>query len=402
MEKTATPDCQRDETEPVGQYKIPRLRPAEARRGIPSGLVVGAMIGTLGLAPWATAASESNAGGPADTTEAQRRELYEPSFEESGAAPRDGLPDWMMDNLRWTIDLSSRAGLFTDTGRIGTTNIVGLDLHKVFSDVQGDWGTLTVQLYLTRIDDIPSPPPFFESDEDWELVTRITNFNYTGLAGGRFNIKAGHFEIPFGLEVPVNTNGTLRQMITARNLGVVADWGVGVNGVLPEAGATYEVTISRGSGIEYFNRWDPFIVAGRVGTSGRDDLEFGVSALHGEIAGRSGTIRRTRVGVDGQWYPGPIGLLAEVSVGRNDDDDVANALIELNSQNAHETVTGYMQARVFTQRFDSGWDDAASLVWGVRFTPDRHWALSAQFEQNLTVFRGSRDGVLSVQLRYRF
>ena len=332
----------------------------------------------------------------------EEQDLNKPRSEIPNIKSNDELPEWLTDNLRWTIDLSSRVAFFTDTKRAGTTNIIGLDLHKVFSDSQGDWGTLIIQLYVTRIDEIPNPPPFFESDEDWELVTRITNFNYTGLAGGRFNIKAGHFEIPFGLEVPINTNGTLRQLITARNLGVVADWGTGVNGVVPEAGVEYEATISRGTGIEYFDRGDPFIVAGRVGTSGDRDINFGLSALHGEIAGRVDTIRRTRIGIDGRWYTGPIGLLGEISIGRNDDDDVINALVELNSQNMVETLTGYMQARIFTQRFDMGWNDAMSLAWGLRFTPDTHWALSAQYEQNLTVFQGSRDGVLSLQLRYRF
>ena len=361
------------------------------------GIGIALMFGTIHVARGELIAPHSP-----DHNAIEKRDLNKPPSEIPNHESSDELPKWFTDNLRWTIDLSSRAAIFTDTGRTGTTNIVGLDLHKVFSDSQGDWGTLIIQLYVTRIDDIPNPPPFFESDEDWELVTRITNFNYTGLAGGRFNIKAGHFEIPFGLEVPINTNGTLRQMITARNLGVVADWGAGVNGVVPEAGVEYEVTISRGTGIEYFDRGDPFIVAGRVGTSGEKDINFGLSALHGEIAGRVDTIRRTRIGIDGQWYTGPIGLLGEVSLGRNDDDDVVNALVELNSQNTVETVTGYMQARIFTQRFDTGWNDAISLAWGLRFTPDAHWALSTQYEQNLTVFQGSRDGVLSLQLRYRF
>ena len=373
------------------------------QRGLNSGLRIFGVIAALIMVPLRVAGGESMSVHSSERGDPGRVNFNDPPFDGvSDTDEGDDLPNWLTDNLRWTIDLSSRVSIFTDSGRAGTTNIVGLDLHKVFSDAKGDWGTLTVQLYLTRIDDIPNPPPFFESDEDWELVTRITNFNYTGLAGGRFNIKAGHFEIPFGLEVPVNTNGTLRQMITARNLGVVADWGAGVNGVIPEAGVEYEATLSRGTGIEYFDRGDPFIVAGRVGTSGESDISFGLSALHGEIAGRAGTVRRTRIGIDSQWYPGPIGLLGELSVGRNDDDDVVNALVEVNSQNAVETLTGYMQARIFTQRFDPGWDDAVSLVWGVRFTPDTHWALSAQYEQNITVFQGSRDGVLSLQLRYRF
>jgi hypothetical protein len=51
-------------------------------------------------------------------------------------------------NLRFTVDLSSRISIPTRRGKVGTEHVIGLDLHKVFSDAEGDWGTLRLQPYL--------------------------------------------------------------------------------------------------------------------------------------------------------------------------------------------------------------------------------------------------------------
>ena len=56
------------------------------------------------------------------------------------------------DNLRFTVDLSYRPVYSGRTGDFGGLGFVGIDLHKVFSDKEGDWGTLTLQTYLTRAD----------------------------------------------------------------------------------------------------------------------------------------------------------------------------------------------------------------------------------------------------------
>lgn len=167
-------------------------------------------------------------------------------------------------NLRLTLDLSSRISLSTRRGKVGTEHVIGLDLHKVFSDAEGDWGTLRLQPYLTRIDNLNQRPAFFEDDDDWELVFRFCDFNFTRIGRGRFNIRMGHFEVPYGLEHLLDTNGTLRQFIPGRNLGLKADWGVSINGVFPQF--EYEVALTRGTGNEFFHRGEPFALAGRIGT----------------------------------------------------------------------------------------------------------------------------------------
>ena len=188
-----------------------------------------------------------------------------------------GLADLIGDNARCNLDFSVR-GIYTDVDQEWAGEaFFGIDVLKTFTSAGGDWGSLNVQLYLTQLMDQPNRGSFFEDDHDLKLVTRITNFNYTGLADGKLNFKVGHFEIPYGLEVPINTNGTLRQLNTGSNLGVKADWGVGVNGVLPEF--QYELTYTKATGQDIKLNVDTYIVAGRVGTPTDGESFSGVPAL---------------------------------------------------------------------------------------------------------------------------
>ncbi|MCH7720287.1 MAG: hypothetical protein IH988_04770, partial [Planctomycetes bacterium] len=270
------------------------------------------------------------------------------------------------DNLRLTLDLSSRVTLSTRRGKVGSEQVIGLDLHKVFSDASGDWGTLRLQPYLTRIDNLAPRAPFFEDDDDWELAFRFFDFNYTRVDRGRLNFRIGHFEIPYGLEHLIDTNGTVRQLIPGRNLGLKADWGVSANGVLPYF--DYELALTRGTGNEFFHRRGPFTVAGRIGTPRDRNVILGMSVFHGRVwspaavgqwrsglrppsrveadrgltdtaggRGRDDILRRTRFGIDVQWYLGTFGMLAEVSFGRDYNQDVFNGLAEINWSNADDT-----------------------------------------------------------------
>lgn len=351
---------------------------------------------------------------------------------EQRARQAPGFAGAVQDNLRVTLDLSSRVSLSARRGKVSSENVIGIDLHKVFSDSEGDWGTLRLQPYLTRIDNLTRRPSFFEDDDDWELDFRFFDFNFTRIGRGRFNIRAGHFELPYGLEHLLDTNGTVRQLIPRRNLGFKSDWGVSINGVFPQF--EYEVALTRGTGNEVFDRGGPFTVVGRIGTPRDRNLVLGVSVFHGRVwdpagvrrwrwglepanplsrvvarlvgaggRGEHDIVRRTRFGIDVQWYMGPVGLLAEASFGRDYNQDVFNGLGELNWSNADDRWFAYTQARVFAQRFASGWDSATQSVVGVRYRPDNHRSFSVQYTQDIeSMFDVSRDGVTTVQTRYRF
>jgi hypothetical protein len=207
---------------------------------------------------------------------------------------------------------------------------------------------------------------------------------------------------------------------------------VSINGVLPQF--EYEVALTRGTGNEFFHRGEPFALTGRIGTPRDRNFVLGFSAFHGRVwsrgavgqwrsgleppsqaqvargmtntsggRGRSDVLRRTRFGVDVQWYFGSVGVLAEASFGRDYNQDVFNGLAEMNWSNPDDRWFVYTQARVFAQRFDRGWDSAAQSVVGVRYRPDNHWSLSVQYSQDIeTMSDAPRDGTIIVQTRYRF
>ena len=158
------------------------------------------------------------------------------------------------DNTRWAVDISTRFSRDLRQNHHSSQQVVGFDLHKVFTGEQGDFATLVFQPYWVRLHDVQNPGFYFDGGDDAELTWRIANINYTGLSYGSFNVRAGHFEVPFGLEQNIDTNGTLRQY-SFRDRGIKADWGVSVNGVLSEF--DYEVALTRGSGNNISERDEP-------------------------------------------------------------------------------------------------------------------------------------------------
>ena len=133
------------------------------------------------------------------------------------------------ENLRWKFDVSGR-GVFDDTGYLKSLGFFGLDLHKVFTSGNRDVATLLFQPYMTRANDLVPTPPVFDGPDDWELIWRIANVNFKLLQDGALNLRVGHFELPYGLEQTINTNGTLRDYTHGGNFGLKADWGATVNG----------------------------------------------------------------------------------------------------------------------------------------------------------------------------
>ena len=325
------------------------------------------------------------------------------------------------DNLRVALDLSSRYVVLSHGQKNFSQQFIGIDIHKVLTGPDGDWGTFIFQGYLTRFNNVERHPAAFESDHDWEMVYRIWNLNYTALADGSLNIKIGRFEIPYGLEHDIDTNGHLLDYMSLRNLGLKPDWGSTINGVLPDC--QYELALSRGSGIEYTQRNDPYIVSGRISTPPEDKVVIGLSGFHGRVANggavanvRAGLasptdlgdvgsiVRRSRFGLDAAWYTASqFAFLGEVSVGRDYRQDIVNGLVELDWNSLDETVLVYLQGRFFNQRFSPGWDDAFATRLGFRYNPDNNWDLSAQYIQNISAFRATPHGAaVAFQIRYRY
>ena len=331
------------------------------------------------------------------------------------------------DNLRMTIDMSARSIVPHKNGTSGSGSVafIGLDLHKVFSDDHGDYATLIAQPYLTKLNSVKGSH-FFEGNNDWELVNRIMNVNFTRIGGDNVNIKVGHFEVPYGLEQPINTNGTLRDMFSPKNLGVKGDWGVTLNGLLTNY--EYEIGVTRGTGNEFFDSEDPYAVAGRLGTKRDENLVLGLSffrgslwnpgALGGYKAGLAdpstvtgNIIDRQRYGVDVQYhFETPWSLLAEFNWGQDFDRDVFNSLLELDYYQASKSVMWFTQFNYLSEKYSAtmgGWEASITGAFGLRWTPNNNWALSVLCVQEMSAKHpGGVDKQLGskwlAQLRYRF
>lgn len=162
---------------------------------------------------------------------------------------------------------SSRGVKTVRNNQTGFKYDLGLDFYSKVSSTYRDMATGLFQLYVSRIDNLSRAPGFYESEYDWELVPRMSCVNLHLNGERSLNLKLGHYEIPYGVEVPINSNGTLRQFLHPQNLGMKADWGMTLNGtILP---FQYEVGLSRGSGIEFNSGGNPDAVSGRVGNGHR-------------------------------------------------------------------------------------------------------------------------------------
>ena len=300
------------------------------------------------------------------------------------------------DNLRWTIDSSSQQWHNSVTDKWLDQYVVGLDLHKVFSNAYGDIGTLILQPYVVWLPGSRQRPAFFDGDEA-ALTWRIANVNLVVLSRGRLNVRIGHFEFPFGLEHEVNTNGTLRQYSNAANLGAKADWGAGINGQFRRW--QYEVGLTRGTGQEYHDTGDPYAVSGRIGSSFDRSLSIGLAVFRGRIDSPAGLTERERVGLDVRWSAGLLELLAEASTGKDLDDDVRSWLAEINWTSPAESLLAYAQFRQLevASRLDSRSQEIMGI--GARWLVSKRMTLAAQLNQQIWRSDRSRD---ATELRFHF
>ncbi len=308
----------------------------------------------------------------------------------------------LSDNLRFTVDLSGRFEYGTDTEDWSITQFYGFDLFKVLSDERGDFATMVLQGFATRIDNHPAPPWFFDGSTDWQWIYRMFYINWTVAPRGVLNLKTGHFEMPFGLEMMIDTNGTLRQVGTAPNLGIKADWGATLNGIAH--GLEYEVGLGRGSGNTWEAAGSPYVLVGRVGTDANAGWWVGVSGFAADLYRPGTTVERRRVGLDAGVEFGGWTLMGEVSGGTNAGSDAVHALGELNWRDPSARWFGYGQVRSMRQKArGEGWSGPLQSVLGVEWAPDRHWTLSAEWVQDLReTANGSRDAAIRLQVRYRF
>jgi len=307
------------------------------------------------------------------------------------------------ENSRWAIDTSIRMTRNLDKNTNAFMQVIGLDVHKVFSSKTKDIGILTFQPYIVKLNNVKNAPFIFDDGNDTQLTWRIANFNYTGLAQGKFNVRLGHFEIPFGLEYQEDTNGTLRQLTTS-DRGIKADWGASVNGILPNL--EYEISLTRGSGNEFLSTGNPHLFSGRVGTPSNKNFIMGVSWFSGDVLGNKGTTERKKVGFDASYYYYQWQFMMEASVGETADNEIINGFGEVMWKNTTEDISSYLQIGYHRAEIDHEISDQknSTSFWlvGIQWIGHNGFDISAQYKNKLNdISTMIIDPVLNVQLRYR-
>jgi len=157
---------------------------------------------------------------------------------------------------------------------------------------------------------------------------------------GRFNLRAGHFYVPFGLNLQTDTHGTVLQLSNERNFGFDRDWYTGFWGAINKH-LNYDAYYLAGSGYDLKFQGQSGLGALRISLSNKYSSEYGleggISIMGGErLAQESGAtsmvVATRRVGIDGRYRrTAPSGLLTfttELSGGRDNRDAVFNQLYQ--------------------------------------------------------------------------
>jgi len=195
---------------------------------------------------------------------------------------------------------------------------------------------------------------------------------------GRFNLRAGRFYVPFGLNLQTDTHGTVLQLSNERNFGFERDWYTGFWGSIDKH-LNYDAYYLTGSGYDLKFKGQTGLGAVRLSLSNKYSSEYGLegglsilggerlstpavdgSTTRGMGAANSSPIETERVGLDGRYRrPVPTGLLtftSELSGGRDAPSTVAMQLYQaeyLRASRRWGLAAQYRRFRQDRQRADA-------------------------------------------------
>lgn len=207
----------------------------------------------------------------------------------------------------------SDAGVFQISGGIdarykntdGSENDIKLEglflnFRKIFSDEKGDRIIAVGQIDI--------------EDNFNEIRPYQTYLQYKGPLG-RWNLRAGHYILPYGLLADYDTERLLLRTIENINLGIKLDTGMEVLGQTGEY--NYALSASQGVGRERLSDVDGNkLVVGRLAWEG-EDVTLGLSGLLGNVlADNNGNPYKSRFGLDFTTYVGPLTFRSELDIGK--------------------------------------------------------------------------------------
>lgn len=203
-----------------------------------------------------------------------------------------------------------------DTGTRARLEGAFLNLRKVWSDDLGDrW------IGLAQVD---------VDDNARRIRPYQVYLQYKGPLG-TWNVRAGHYLLPFGLLATYDTERLLLQGLEKASLGIRRDTGVELFGRFGTW--DYAASVTDGlSDLRFIDGDARPTVTGRLAYV-RGDSQIGVSALLGrvlinpEFGNEGGPVRERRVALDATTSRGPLTLRSEAVAGTSDGRSVAGGLL---------------------------------------------------------------------------
>lgn len=246
----------------------------------------------------------------------------------------------------------------------------------------------------------------------YNVLDPVLSDDERGRNVGRFNVRAGRFYVPFGLNLQTDTHGTLLQLSNERNFGFERDWYAGLWGSADER-VNYEASYLVGSG--YYPKFEgqSGLAALRLSLANRYSaqygLESGVSGLTGErLSAKHMRVVTRRAGADGRYRRAvPTGLAtgtAELSGGSDATDAVFSQLYQAEYLHASRRWGLATQYRRFWM--DGAGSDGSiigEVGWYLRNdvgNSNLHW-IKLNVERQVETARSRRDTIVALQY-YRY
>lgn len=288
------------------------------------------------------------------------------------------------ENFGFRKELMSEFGA-SDHAAASSRQSAGFETLKKFSSETETWASVDFQGRLVRRDryvgSINDPPDMYRPGWSFEYHNAYADFynvlnpvlseDQQNSNVGRFNVRAGHFYVPFGLNLQTDTHGTILQLSNDRNFGYDRDWYSGFWGALSED-FNYDAYYLAGSGYDLKYHGQSGLGAARISLANRFSSEYGLegglSFIEGQrldphatsrspaVAADAGGFSRidtTRAGIDGRYRSAiPTGSLtwtSEISGGRDAPDSVFTQLHQLDYLNASRCWGLSTQYRRFWQ-----------------------------------------------------
>jgi hypothetical protein len=413
------------------------------RAGVLSGgRITQAFLLIVGLwCPLAKAANSEQAEAPAATPDTAGQPQQPPAKDEPDpfadlaspasvkSAPAPAAPSWrrrlFTENFGFRKELMSQFDA-SQHGQPASRQSVGFEIQKKFSNATSTLASFDFQGRLVRRDGFHPVLNDMEgqSRQGWafeyhnlyldlyNVLNPLLSDGQRGKNVGRFNVRAGRFYVPFGLNLQTDTHGTVLQLSNERNFGFERDWYSGLWGAINKH-LNYDVYYLAGSGYDLKFKGQSGLGALRVSLSNKYASEYGLEAgfsiLGGERLSPESTrrVETRRTGLDGRYrHAVPTGLLtltSEFSGGRDVPDTVFSQLEQAEYLHASRRWGLATQFRRFRQdRLGADASIIGEISWYFRndvSNSNLHW-IRLNVERQVQRIQGPPGLIVTLQYYY--